>query len=246
VKVSAELAAQIPANALPAFRFYQAKGLTAVQASGAPGNYWAESGIEPDRNQDGGGPGRGIAQWSDPGRWSTFLAMFGAPTGNNTIDLARELEFSWWELTHGYAETLAKLKATSTPEDAAAVICEFYEAPLVQPQPQRGVFARIIYDAYADEPPPPPPITPSHEENDMVFLRQSQPGQPDYGGVVLKNCTQVTAMSPADWASGKVAPPNGPGIPTWEMTSAGWHAQVDEATVTEVQAILVEHSPDPA
>jgi hypothetical protein len=209
VKVSADLAALIPPNARAAFEFYRAKGLTAAQAAGPPGNFWAESGIQPDINQIGGGPGRGIAQWGDPGRWSTFLAMYGAPTGNNDVDLEHELEFSWWELTHTYAGALALLRLAGTPALAAAIICAHYEMPLEQPQPERGVFAQVIYDAYADIAPPMPPTpkptpSPKVEVPEMVIV---QVGSPSGGYVLIRENSVTVIDNTADLAALKTVVP---------------------------------------
>ena len=52
-----------------AFDFFLAKGLTPVQSAGIIGNLDQESGMDPTIWQYGGGPGRGIAQWSAGGRW---------------------------------------------------------------------------------------------------------------------------------------------------------------------------------
>ncbi len=54
-----------------AFDYFVGKGLTDVQAAGIVGNLDQESGMSPTIAQYGGGPGRGIAQWSVGGRWDT-------------------------------------------------------------------------------------------------------------------------------------------------------------------------------
>src|SRR5438105_13835498 len=57
------------ANDKIAFDYFLGKGLTAVQSAGIIGNLDQESGMDPTISQFGGGPGRGIAQWSAGGRW---------------------------------------------------------------------------------------------------------------------------------------------------------------------------------
>src|SRR4051794_15363078 len=52
------------ANDKVAFDFFLGKGLTPIQAAGIIGNLDQESGMSPTISQYGGGPGRGIAQWS--------------------------------------------------------------------------------------------------------------------------------------------------------------------------------------
>ena len=54
-----------------AYEFFVGKGLTDFQAAGIVGNLDQESGVDPTAVQYGGGPGRGIAQWSVGGRWDT-------------------------------------------------------------------------------------------------------------------------------------------------------------------------------
>src|SRR4051812_26829508 len=59
------------ANDKAAYDFFVAKGLTPFQAAGIVGNLDQESGVNPASVQFGGGPGRGIAQWSVGGRWDS-------------------------------------------------------------------------------------------------------------------------------------------------------------------------------
>ena len=97
--------AALTGNDKTAFDFFVGKGLTSYQAAGIVGNLDQESG---DRTrpsvQYGGGPGRGIAQWSAGGRWDT--------DANDNVDVVRrhsrasrrrrstlQLEFIWYELT---------------------------------------------------------------------------------------------------------------------------------------------------
>jgi Phage tail lysozyme len=47
------------------------EGATAIVA-----NVWAESYLNPLQNQFEGGPGRGIVQWTNTERWSTYLNTF--------------------------------------------------------------------------------------------------------------------------------------------------------------------------
>ena len=59
------------ANDKPAYDFFAGKGLANFQAAAIVGNLDQESGVNPMISQSGGGPGRGIAQWSKGGRWDT-------------------------------------------------------------------------------------------------------------------------------------------------------------------------------
>ena len=53
-----------------AYNYFRAKGLTSFQAAAVVGNLIQESSVNPKALQYGGGPGRGIAQWSVGGRWN--------------------------------------------------------------------------------------------------------------------------------------------------------------------------------
>ncbi|HEX7604741.1 MAG TPA: phage tail tip lysozyme, partial [Polyangiaceae bacterium] len=99
------------ANDKIAFDYFVGKGLTDVQAAGIVGNLDQESGMSPTIAQYGGGPGRGIAQWSAGGRWDTSkndnVAWYAAQHGASIHSLALQLDFIWYELTtidYGYSE----------------------------------------------------------------------------------------------------------------------------------------------
>lgn len=111
-------------NIEKAFNFFNGRdGLQNFQAAGIVGNLMQESGVNPKSNQ-AGGAGRGIAQWSEGGRWDDLIKWVA--DGNNFPDkqprdpesLDGQLAFLWHELTTGYPDTLAHLKASTTVEDA--------------------------------------------------------------------------------------------------------------------------------
>src|SRR5258708_6061554 len=58
-------------NEETAYQFFIGKGLTDYQSAAIVGNLMQESSVDPTVSQYGGGPGRGIAQWSAGGRWDT-------------------------------------------------------------------------------------------------------------------------------------------------------------------------------
>src|SRR5512141_1655625 len=59
----------LTSNEHAAFDYFVARGLTKRQSAGIVGNLMQESNVVPTAVQYGGGPGRGIAQWSVGGRW---------------------------------------------------------------------------------------------------------------------------------------------------------------------------------
>ena len=105
--------------------FYKGKGLSDAQVAAFIGNYVQESGIRPDADQPDG-PGRGIAQWSEGGRWDTLLA-YARSNKKSPLSLETQLNFSWHELTGSYSGALASLRKTHSIEEAAAVIAHQYE-----------------------------------------------------------------------------------------------------------------------
>jgi MYXO-CTERM domain-containing protein len=118
------------ANDKIAFDFFLAKGLTPVQSAGIIGNLDQESSMDPTVSQFGGGPGRGIAQWSAGGRWDTTsnanVVWYAAKLGQGKYSLNLQLEFIWWEFNNvGYG--FSELKAATTVPQAVAAFQNKYE-----------------------------------------------------------------------------------------------------------------------
>src|SRR5277367_4611477 len=63
--------AALSSNEHTAFNYFVSKGLSKIQSAGVIGNLMQESNVIPTAVEYGGGPGRGIAQWSVGGRWDT-------------------------------------------------------------------------------------------------------------------------------------------------------------------------------
>ena len=123
-----------------AFRFLLARAqnspdasdrLTAEQVAGMIGNFIVESvGVDPTMKQYGGGPGRGIAQWSVNDRWAEFLVF--ARTNLNNADpwtLAPQLEWVWHELHAKESASFTDLKKQTTASAAAESFMWKYERP---------------------------------------------------------------------------------------------------------------------
>ena len=136
-----------------AFLYFVSKGLTTKQAAGVLGNLIVESGggtIDPKSHQDGGGIGRGIAQWSVNGRWVDLLA-FAQKDGRSEWDLGLQLDFLWHELNDvaPWNQTLAPLKASTTITDATRIFMEKFEKPGIPHFDQRLGYANDTYNRYA-------------------------------------------------------------------------------------------------
>jgi hypothetical protein len=143
------------ANDKPAYQFFVAKGLTNFQAAGIVGNLDQESGVDPGSVQYGGGPGRGIAQWSVGGRWDSSandnVLAYAKLKGESSGALNLQLEFIWYELTSfGYG--LSKLEATTNVTDATVAFMADYEICGTCAQAQRVTYAKSVLSAYGATP----------------------------------------------------------------------------------------------
>lgn len=137
-----------------AWDFFRAKGLTAVQTAGIIGNYNQESGspMNPAISQIGGGPGRGIAQWSaGGGRWDASTASvtwYAASKGLNRWSLQAQLEFTWWELNHSSMWGLSQLKAQTSISGATSTFMTYYERCGTCAVSNRLAYANNAYAKY--------------------------------------------------------------------------------------------------
>jgi hypothetical protein len=129
-----------------AFRFFVDRGLTDVQAAGIVGNLDQESQMNPNAVQ-GGGPGRGIAQWSIGGRWDNLVAH-AAATGRSPWSLDLQLEYVWHELVSYPSFGLAQLKAATTVEAATIAFQDRFERCGVCHQATRISYAYAALAAY--------------------------------------------------------------------------------------------------
>jgi hypothetical protein len=153
---TAQAATTAFANDQAAFDFFVMNGLTDFQAAGIVGNLDQESGVDPTIAQYGGGPGRGIAQWSVGGRWDTSandnVVAYAAQKGEGARTLNLQLEFIWYELTNiGYG--YSQLKATTNVTDATIAFMDKYEICGTCASSQRVTYAKAVLAAYGGTPP---------------------------------------------------------------------------------------------
>ncbi|PWJ27165.1 peptidase inhibitor family I36 [Branchiibius hedensis] len=114
-----------------AFDFFVGKGLTARQSAGIVGNLVVESGVDPTIKQIGGGPGRGIAQWSVGGRWDhdskDNVIWYAGQKGTSSLSLSTQLNFTWYELNTFSTYGLSSLKGTTTISSATTTFMSKFE-----------------------------------------------------------------------------------------------------------------------
>jgi tape measure domain-containing protein len=115
-------------NAAKIFNFFKSKGFTNEQSAGWVGNLKHESGLDPTRYQEGGGPGRGLAQWEVGGRFEE-LKKFAAARGKSWDDLQVQLDFIWEELQTTEKEAYDSIKRATSVVSATKLISRDYERP---------------------------------------------------------------------------------------------------------------------
>ena len=79
-------------NAQTVFNTLVSMGFTKQAAAGVIGNLQQESNVNPLSKQDGGGPGRGIMQWTDTDRWAQMVKW---ATANKKDPNALGTQVSW-------------------------------------------------------------------------------------------------------------------------------------------------------
>ena len=155
-----------------AMGFFESQGWTRAQAAGIVGNLQAESGVDPNRGQDGGGPGYGLAQWEGP-RQADFKAWAGKDIHQSTF--REQLEFIQHELTTTERGAGNALKGATTASEAAQIVCNKYERPGIPHLDARIANANAIFNNAT-------PTTPGGND----------PGKPDVGNTPTPTPTPST------------------------------------------------------
>jgi len=140
----------ISGNEETAYKFFVNKGLKDFQAAGIVGNLIQESGVSPTISQYGGGPGRGIAQWSAGGRWNDShddnVEWYAVREGESAYSLNLQLEFIWYEMTtYGYG--LSELRDSTNLSEAEYAFQDHYEICGECDQATRVEFAQQVLSA---------------------------------------------------------------------------------------------------
>lgn len=85
-------------NAEKAYRYLEGKQFTDQAAAGVIGNLMQESGVNPRSRQNGGGPGRGIMQWSVNQRWKS-LTNWANKNHRDPWALGTQLDWMYKEMS---------------------------------------------------------------------------------------------------------------------------------------------------
>lgn len=135
-----------------AFQYFVGKGLTSTQSAAIVGNLMQESSVTPTSVEYGGGPGRGIAQWSVGGRWDTSrgdnVTAFAAARGASRTNLQVQLDFIWYELSTYPDFGLQSLRSASTISSAVYVFQSKYEICGTCASSKRVQYANQVLAAY--------------------------------------------------------------------------------------------------
>jgi len=135
-----------PENTKISMEFLIKKGLTEEQAAGIVGNLYAESGLNPSIEGDGG-TSLGIAQWHNERK--TSLIDFCKSKSEDPTSLLCQLNYLWYELTNEYPKVLAKIKSSTTSDEVAKIFANDYERPLSKDYTKRITLANNILDDYS-------------------------------------------------------------------------------------------------
>jgi hypothetical protein len=127
-------------NVQQAYNYLLGKGLSDFQAAGVVGNLAQESGVNPNSNQSGGGPGRGIAQWTVNERWQGVLAL-AKQRNKPPTDLGVQLDFLWSEFQ---GQGLSQVKAATDVAGATQAFEQSFERAGTPAMQNRINFAKNV------------------------------------------------------------------------------------------------------
>lgn len=140
--------AQYTLNARTVFDFWVAHGASRAQALGWVANADAECSLDPSLVGDHG-KAHGLHQWHDD-RADLILKGCGVDV-RTQFDLPSQLKAVAWELDHSEKRAKTHILAATTPEDAAAAICTYFERSGLGDQPaKRALRARYWAGAIGD------------------------------------------------------------------------------------------------
>lgn len=140
-------------NQKVAFDFFVAKGLTKRQSAGIVGNLIQESSVNPKAIEFGGGPGRGIAQWSTGGRWNTShddnVTWYANKHNRSRWALGTQLDFVWYELASVGGYGLGPIRKATTIAAATIAFENDFEKCGQCDQARRIAYARQVFHDFA-------------------------------------------------------------------------------------------------
>ena len=129
------------------WKYFKSQGFSDAGVSGIMANLYHESGLESSRLQNGGGPGRGLAQWEGP-RF-TALQEFARGRSKSWTDLPTQLDFLMHEMktnhSSGFIDYFRNIDSASKAE---AKFENEFERPAVNHNAERGSTAEQFFNDY--------------------------------------------------------------------------------------------------
>jgi hypothetical protein len=143
----------LSSNQKAAFQYFVARGLTKRQSAGIVGNLIQESSVNPKAIEFGGGPGRGIAQWSVGGRWNAShhdnVTWYATANHESRWTLHTQLAFTWYELHTVGGYGITALRKSKTIRTATLAFERDFEKCGQCDESKRISYATQVYNAFA-------------------------------------------------------------------------------------------------
>ncbi|EOM13950.1 phage minor structural protein [Enterococcus faecalis EnGen0234] len=155
--VPPELTTEKEKNAWAVWQFLKSKGYSEQAAAGILGNMDQESGIMPDIDEGGGGPGYGLVQWTSPiagesGRAYVQRLLGQAGISGDYRNITTQLKLLDWHMHNGqyipsaaYPYSVAEFKALTDIGTATMAFEANFERPAVT-HPERIPLAQYWYE----------------------------------------------------------------------------------------------------
>ncbi len=155
--VPPELTTEKEKNAWAVWQFLKSKGYSEQATAGILGNMDQESGIMPDIDEGGGGPGYGLVQWTSPiagesGRAYVQRLLGQAGISGDYRNITTQLKLLDWHMHNGqyipsaaYPYSVAQFKALTDIGTATMAFEANFERPAVT-HPERIPMAQYWYE----------------------------------------------------------------------------------------------------
>lgn len=155
--VPPELTTEKEKNAWAVWQFLKSKGYSEQATAGILGNMDQESGIMPDIDEGGGGPGYGLVQWTSPiagesGRAYVQRLLAQAGISGDYRNITTQLKLLDWHMHNGqyipsaaYPYSVAEFKALTDIGTATMAFEANFERPAVT-HPERIPMAQYWYE----------------------------------------------------------------------------------------------------
>jgi len=142
-------------NQTKTWNYFKALGFTPQSAAGIMGNLMQEStpSIDPTLKQGGGGPGRGIMQWTYSERWQS-LVKYANSRGLDPNSLVAQLEYMVQEMKtykSGGQTVYDRIKVMTDIEDATNFFEKTMERAGKPMMEKRIAYAKQVYKSFTGQ-----------------------------------------------------------------------------------------------